>query len=79
MPAGVRVAHHRLGVGHQRHDARGPGRQASRGLAYTISDRVDIEEGAMLNAYFRCVEKHLGMDRTLKDKPSAAKQYAEAA
>ena len=31
----------------------------------------------MLNAYLRCVEMHLGMNRTLKDKPSAAAQYRE--
>ncbi len=51
--------------------------QTLTGLAYTISDRVDIEEGAMLNAYLRCVEMHLGMVRTLKDKPSARNQYLE--
>lgn len=45
---------------------------------YTISDVVDIEQGAMLNAYFRCVEHHLGMNRTLKDKPSARAQYETA-
>jgi hypothetical protein len=47
-------------------------------VAYTISDRLDIEEGSMLNAYLRCVEMHLGMVRTLKDKPSARSQFAEA-
>jgi len=45
---------------------------------YSVSDPIDIEQGAMLNAYLRCVEKHLGMARTLKDKPSAANQYATA-
>jgi hypothetical protein len=48
------------------------------GVGYMISDTVDIEPGAMLNAYLRCVEKHIGMARTLKDKPSAANQYAAA-
>jgi len=42
---------------------------------FTISDSVDIEQGAMLNALLRGIEKHLGMNRTLKDKPSAIKQY----
>jgi hypothetical protein len=42
---------------------------------YTISDSIDIEQGVMLNALLRGVEKHLGMNRTLKDKPSALKQY----
>ncbi len=42
---------------------------------YSVSDPIDIEQGAMLNAYLRCVEKYIGMSRTLKDKPSAAKQY----
>lgn len=45
---------------------------------YTVSDVIDIEQGAMLNAFLRCVEKHLGMARTLKDKPSASKQYDAA-
>lgn len=48
------------------------------GVAYTLSNSVDIEPGAMLNAYLRCCEKHIGMQRVLKDKPSAAKQYQEA-
>jgi hypothetical protein len=52
--------------------------QAYSGVPYVVSDSIDIEAGAMLNAYVRCVEKHLGMNRTLKDKPSAAKQYLDA-
>jgi hypothetical protein len=55
-----------------------PARSTLSNVAYTISDMVDIEQGAMLNAYFRCVEKHLGMNRTLKDKPSAAAQFTKA-
>ena len=51
--------------------------QAYTGSGYTVSDPIDIEQGAMLNAYLRCVEMHLGMNRTLKDKPSAAAQYRE--
>jgi hypothetical protein len=45
---------------------------------YVIGDVIDIEQGAMLNAYFRCVEHHLSMNRTLKDKPSARLQYEKA-
>jgi hypothetical protein len=52
--------------------------QAYSGVPCVVSDSIDIEAGAMLNAYFRCVEKHLGMNRTLKDKPSAARQYLDA-
>lgn len=52
--------------------------QAYDAVGFTLSDMIDIEPGAMLNAYLRCVEKHLGMNRTLKDKPSAANQYAVA-
>lgn len=48
------------------------------GVGYTISDAVDIEPGSMLNAYLRCIEMHLGMSRTLKDKPSARLQYQAA-
>ncbi|SIO37942.1 hypothetical protein SAMN05444166_4229 [Singulisphaera sp. GP187] len=47
-------------------------------VGYVISDSIDVEPGAMLNAYHRGVEMHLGMNRTLKDKPSAAKQYLVA-
>lgn len=47
-------------------------------VPYIISDMVDLEQGAMLNAYLRCVEMHLGMNRTLKDKPSARLQYQAA-
>ena len=55
-----------------------PADQTYTNSGYTISDPIDIEQGAMLNAYLRCVEKHLGMNRTLKDKPSAAAQYDRA-
>lgn len=48
------------------------------GVAYTLSDPIDVEEGAMLNAFWRCCEKHISVNRTLKDKPSAANQYAMA-
>lgn len=48
------------------------------GVAFTVSDPVDVEEGGMLNAFFRCCEMHLSMNRTLKDKPSAALQYQAA-
>ena len=55
-----------------------PADQAYSSVMYTASDPIDIEQGAMLNAYLRCVEKHLGMNRTLKDKPSAANQFRDA-
>ena len=47
-------------------------------VPYVISDPVDIQNQAMLNCYMRCMEKHIGMSRTLKDKPSAAQQYMVA-
>jgi hypothetical protein len=56
----------------------GPAPEALAGVAYSVSDRVDIEDGTMLNAYWRCVEMHLGMVRTLKDKPGARQQYLAA-
>jgi hypothetical protein len=43
-----------------------------------VSDPIDVEEGAMLNGFFRCMEMHVAMNRTLKDKPSARLQYKEA-
>ena len=45
------------------------------GVMYTMSDPIEIEAGAMMNAMFRCVEKHIAQARTLKDKPSAQAQY----
>ncbi len=45
---------------------------------FTVSDPIDIEEGAMLNAFLRCCEKCIGQNRTLKDKPSAQKLYLSA-
>lgn len=45
---------------------------------YTISSWVDIETGAMEQAYLRCCEMHISMSRVLKDKPSASKQYERA-
>jgi hypothetical protein len=47
-------------------------------VAYAISDPVDIEERSMANAFHRCCEMHISMNRTLKDKPSARLQYKEA-
>lgn len=52
-----------------------PAPQAFPGVAYTVSDPIDLEEGSMLNAFYRCMEMHISMNRTLKDKPSASKQY----
>ena len=55
-----------------------PADQVCTGVGYTVSDPIDIEQGAMLNAFHRCVEMHIGMSRTMKDKPSAANQYQTA-
>jgi len=49
--------------------------QTYSGVQYTMSDPIEIEPGAMMNAMYRCVEKHIGQARTLKDKPSAQAQY----
>lgn len=48
------------------------------GVAYVISSVIDIEEGAMLTAYKRGLEKQISIGRTLKDKPSAANAYQSA-
>lgn len=47
-------------------------------LKYTISDRVDIEDGPMRAAFLRGCERQISMTRTLKDKPSAERQYQAA-
>ena len=40
------------------------------GTTYSISDPVDIEEGAMLNAFMRMAEKEAAIERNMKDKAS---------
>lgn len=47
-------------------------------MPFTISSYIDIETGAMEQAYLRCCEMIIGMSRTLKDKPSARLQYNAA-
>jgi hypothetical protein len=48
------------------------------GVAYTISDPLDIEYDSMSTCTLRCCEMFIGMGRTLKDKPSARAQFQEA-
>jgi hypothetical protein len=45
---------------------------------YTVSSYVDIETGAMEQAYLRCCEMHIAISRIMKDKPSAKQQYLTA-
>lgn len=59
-------------------DVENPLDQNYTNVPYCISDMVDIEQGAMLNAYLRCCEMHIAQTRTLKDKPSARLQYQAA-
>ena len=47
-------------------------------VKYQISDPIDIEDGAMLEAYFRCCEKHVAIMRRLKDADDCASRYVEA-
>lgn len=48
------------------------------GVAYAISDPLDIEEGAMLTAYLRCAEMQLGRSRTGKDRAEFEGAYRRA-
>ncbi len=48
------------------------------GVKYLISDPLDLEEGAMLDAYWRCVEKELGVIRRMKDRGEMNAAYREA-
>lgn len=47
-------------------------------VKYRISDPIDVEDGAMLNAFVRCCEKHLATQRTMKNLPLAEKAYLTA-
>lgn len=52
--------------------------QSLSGLKYTISDPVDIEDGAMLAGLFRGIEKQLAISRNMKTADRAAVIYREA-
>ena len=45
------------------------------GLAYAISDPVDVEEGSMLNFLLRMCEKQLRMSRRIKATPEEVADY----
>jgi len=51
---------------------------AYQNVAFRISDPIDVEETAMLEAYYRCVEKHAAMMRNMKDAPLRASLYEDA-
>lgn len=48
------------------------------GVAYSISDPVDIEPGAMLNYFFREAEKQMRIIRRVKEVNNESLQYREA-
>ena len=47
-------------------------------VAYTISDPIDVEDGAMLEAFFRCCEKHAAIHRKFKDRQDFNLLYSQA-
>lgn len=47
-------------------------------VKYRISDPIDFPEGPILNAFVRCMEKHVAMGKIMKDKPSASAQFNQA-
>lgn len=48
------------------------------GVGYSISDPIDIEEGAMLTAFLRRAEMGIAQARKLKDKPNVIADYMAA-
>jgi hypothetical protein len=53
------------------------------GLSYTnvlyrISDPIDVERGAMYEAFIRCAEMHASIQRSLKDREQARQTYEKA-
>lgn len=48
------------------------------GVKYVISDPIDIEVGAMMEAFLRCCEKHVSIQRNKKDVPVAEKLSLDA-
>src|SRR5262249_43209138 len=49
--------------------------QSFTNAAYQISDPIDIEDGAMLEGFFRCCEKHCALQRNMKDKKDYIQAY----
>lgn len=48
------------------------------GVKYQISDPIDIEDGSMLEAYYRCCEKHLCIMRNMRNVEFAMQAYMDA-
>lgn len=48
------------------------------GVAYVLSDPVDVDEQLMFTAFLRCAEKHLAVKRRIPEAQVIAKAYAEA-
>lgn len=51
---------------------------ANTSVYYTISDPADIEEGPLLSALHRCIEKHLAIQRIMKNRQEAMDSYRMA-
>lgn len=47
-------------------------------VKYQISDPIDIDDGAMLEAFYRCCEKHVATMRRLRDADEVSGRYQEA-
>ena len=47
-------------------------------VKYLISDPLDLEEGAMLTAFWRCVEKQATISRIMKNEQSAERAWRDA-
>jgi hypothetical protein len=47
-------------------------------VKYNVSDPVDIEPGAMLNALLRCIEKQTAITRIMRNEKDAFAAYKEA-
>jgi len=52
--------------------------KAYSGVKYRISDPIDIEEGSMLNAMYRCCEKNIAAARNMDRKEEAYLVYSRA-
>jgi hypothetical protein len=49
--------------------------QSFSGVKYRISDPIDVESGAMYEAFVRCAEMHASIQRNSKDRELARKEY----
>lgn len=51
--------------------------QSLTNVAFRVSDPIDVDDQVMMEAFFRCCEKHYAMERRMKDRVEVAQIYLD--